>query len=125
MLNYNEFHDGSFDGIKIDGDTAYIYLSSLKQGRFTVITHGIVALSGSGFKAKNLIFEVVTREYEEITPEDIAGLYDLAMGDTRERQAAQLLESAKKNKLILVEISPSYGAACAVLARSVELVRRD
>jgi hypothetical protein len=80
MKNYSQFHDGNLEGLWIDETVVHVYLRTLEKERFVAVAEGVVALAASGFRAGNLIFEVVTRNHEEITFSDIADLYDLQEG---------------------------------------------
>src|SRR5258708_1233543 len=108
MKNYSQFHDGSLEGLWIDGTTVHVYLSTLNKERFTAVADGVVALAASGFRKGNLIFEVVTRHHEEIVFRDIADLYDLQDGPAGQSQGMQLLGKAQQEGLVLLEINPSY-----------------
>lgn len=125
MKNYDQFHDGSFEGLWINGKTVHLFLASEGLQRFVLVAEGISALSANGFKSGNIIFEVVTRSSEEVTLQDIQTLYELQTGSPGEIQAANLLEKVRLEKLELLEINPSYGANCLALGRSVELLTRD
>jgi hypothetical protein len=125
MKNYSQFHDGNLEGLWIDDTVVHVYLRTLEKERFVAVAEGVVALAASGFRAGNLIFEVVTRDHEEIASSDIAELYDLQEGSAGETQGAQLLEKARHEGLILLEINPSYGATCIVMAHSVDLIARN
>ena len=125
MKNYSQFHDGVLEGLWVDGTTVHVYLTTLKKERFTAVAQGVVALTANGFKAGNLIFEVITRDQDEIVFGDIADLYDLQDGPAGETQGMLLLERAKHEGLILLEVLPSYGATCLALAHSVDLLERN
>lgn len=125
MKNYSQFHDGRFEGLWIDGTTVHVYLSTLEKERFTGVAKGVVALAAGGFRAGNIIFEVVTRDREEIVFRDIAELHDLQNGPEGERQGMQILEKARQEGMSLLEIDPSYGATCLVLAHSFDLLDRN
>lgn len=125
MKKYPEFHDGFFEGLWIDGTRIHIYLSTLRRERFVVAADGVVRLFATGVKEGNIVFDVVIRNHDELTLDDVAAVYDMAGSPRAEEQASQLLDQARKQKLVLLEISPSYGASCLVLARSVDVVDRD
>lgn len=125
MKNYSQFHDGYLEGVWIDGTTVHVHLSTLEKERFTAVAEGVTALAANGFRAGNLIFEVVTRDHEEIVFRDIAEVYYLREGPEGESQGARLLDKARQEGLTLLEINPSYGATCLVLAHSVDLLERN
>jgi hypothetical protein len=122
MKNHDQFHDGVLEGLWIDGTNVHVFLSTLKKERFTAVAEGVVALAGNGFRAGNIIFEVLTRGHEEIVSSDIAELYDLQDGSQGEGQGMKLLEKAQHEGLTLLEINPSYGGTCLVLAHSITLL---
>ncbi|HWZ43513.1 MAG TPA: hypothetical protein VNW97_08540 [Candidatus Saccharimonadales bacterium] len=119
MKNHDQFHDGVLEGLWIDGTIVHVFLSTLKKERFTAVAEGVVALAANGFRAGNIIFEVLTRGHEEIVSSDIAELYDLQDGPQGENQGMKLLEKAQHEGLTLLEINPSYGGTCLVLAHSI------
>jgi hypothetical protein len=125
MKNHDQFHDGVLEGLWIDGTIVHVFLSSLKKERFTAVAEGVVALSANGFRAGNIIFEVLTRGHEEIVSSDIVELYDLQDGPQGEGQGMKLLEKAQQEGLTLLEINPSYGGTCLVLAHSINLLERN
>jgi len=122
---YSQFHDGFFDGIWIDDKVVHVYVRTLEGERFVAVASDVASLSAGGFKAGNIIFDVVTRDQEDITGEDIVDLYDLRDGLAGEKQGAELLATAHRAGLIILEISPSYGGSCIILARSVDLMTRN
>jgi len=124
MKKYAQFHDGFFEGFWIDGTTVHVYLSTLEKERFTAVADGVAALDASGSRAGNIIFDVVVRDYDEVTSRDIEALFDLGEGPAGEDQRMRQLDKAKRGKLSLLEIGPSYGGAFMVLAQSVNLLER-
>jgi hypothetical protein len=125
MKNYDDFHDGTFDGVWVDDATAYVFLNTFNKEPFTAVAGGIAALTVTGFKKGNLVFEVVTRSHDEVTAKDIADLYDLTEGEDGIAQAAKLLMKAQQERLSILEITPSYGATCLLLSRSIEVMKRN
>jgi hypothetical protein len=124
VKKYNQFHDGSLEGFWTDGDLVHVYLATEGKERFTMVSQGVEALSANGFREGHIILDVQSRTHEELNLEDMGLLYDLQLGDAGQRQANQLLEQANRQNLIMLEIYPSYGATCLILARSFELMNR-
>jgi hypothetical protein len=122
MKNYDQFHDGWLDGLLINQKSVQVFLSTEERMPFVVVADGVVALAADGFKAGNIVFEVVTRQKEELTLQDITRAYALAEGATD--QGEKLLVKALEQNLIVLEINPSYGATCILLAESVDLIHR-
>jgi hypothetical protein len=124
MQTVGQFHDGLFEGFWIDESRVHIFLSTSQKVRFVALAEGVAALSADGFRRGNIVFDVIARDRDEITPNDIESLYELAQGPEGETKRSELLERARK-ELVVLEISPSYGAGCLVLARSVQLQPRS
>jgi hypothetical protein len=98
-----------------------VFLSTLEKERFTAVAEGVVAISAEGFRVGNIIFDVIARNRDEIVSRDVAELYDLQEGLAGESQSAQLLGEARQDGLILLAITPSYGASGLILAKSIDL----
>ena len=122
MKEYGEFHDGLFEGLRIDGETVHVYLKTLENDRIAAVANGVVALDASGFKTGNIVLSVSTRDHDEITLADIQDLYDLRKADAGEEQGTNLLAKARRERLTLLEVVPSYGASCLVLTKSVNFL---
>lgn len=126
MKNYGQFHDGFFEGLWIpDKEIAHVFLSTSKKERVTVILTGVVMLKASGLKEGNIIFEVLTRDHDEITLQEIAVLYDLKSGHEPAKWEQELLEKARQEDFMLFELNPSYGGSCLILARTTEFMNRE
>lgn len=125
MKNYDQFHDGSLDGLLIEGTSVQMFLSTDAKESFVLAVTGVAALAADGFKAGNIIFEVLTKQNAEVTLQDMIDVYELPADDKGHEQAQKHLEKAQQRNLIVLEINPSYGATCLVLAESVELLRRQ
>lgn len=121
MKHYDQFHDGWLDGLLIEDKTVRLFLSTEEKLPFTFLANGVLALSGSGFKAGNIIFDVISRQADELTHGEIVSVYGIE-GVTAVDEAQKLLDRARDRNLIILEISPSYGASCMILAESIELL---
>lgn len=122
MQTFDQFHDGFFDGVWTDSERVQICLRTVDNERFTATIDGIVALNVSGFRAGNIIFDVSVLNHSEVTPEHIEELYELPETDAGDKHRTKLLEDVSTKKLMLLQISPSYGASCVALGRAVNLV---
>jgi hypothetical protein len=126
MKHFNEFHDGWFQGLWIDGEITHLFLATEGKERFVMVAEGTEALAVDGVKAGNIIFEVLTRDQEEILPQDIDLLYGLQPNSAGRVHGNIAIEKARLQKWSLLEINPSYGATCLVLASSLRiLTHRD
>jgi hypothetical protein len=120
MASFDQFHDGSLDGVLTENDAVHFYVSTYEREKFVIEAFGVVALKVDDFRKGNIIFDVVVRIGEDITLQDVAGV----MGFIDESKAVSQLEEARKH-LIVLEINPSYGASCILLAKSAELLPRS
>jgi len=125
MEQYAGFHDGSFDGLWIDGKSVHIFLVTERRELFVFVAEGVAELAVDGVRSGNIVFDVLTRGPEEILPQDIQILYVLQPDSTGEAQCASLLEKARLQEWKILEINPSCGASCLILASSIGLFRRE
>lgn len=121
MKNLNQFHDGSVEGLLIEGGEVQIFLRTEERQAFVLELNGTLSLKADGFRQTSSIFDVLVREGHELTYDDVVDLY----GFTDESKARSKFEQLRGEKLIVVEINPSYGASCLVLANSLDVVRRE
>jgi hypothetical protein len=121
MKTFSQFHDGWLDGLLISDSSAHLFLSTEDRKSFVLEVDGVLSLQADGFRAGNIIFDVLVREDDEVNSEDVFHLY----GFTDQEKALAKFESLRKGKLLVVEVNPSYGAACRILAASVNLISRD
>lgn len=126
MKNYSEFHDGYLEGLWIpENGTVHVFLrTDVEEEQITVVLKGVVMLRAGEFREGNIIVEVLVRDHEEVTLQDIGRLYELAPGHRAEDWEHQLLNRANEERMIILEINPSYGASCLVLAHTVEFMKR-
>jgi hypothetical protein len=122
MKSYHEFHDGLLEGLWIDDKRAYVFISTAGKQRFTMVAEGLVALSVDGIKTGNIILEVVTRTHDEWGEEDVVALPELQVIDKSKTNVPLL--RAHEQKLTLLEVNPSCGGSCLILAQSFSLLSR-
>jgi len=127
MKTYSEFHDGLFEGLRIEKDqkVVHVYLRTSGGQRTTVCLRGVVMLKAGGFREGNIIFESSVRNSGEITLADIAELYELDPNNERARWEHKLLERVREEQLQILEVNPSYGGSCVILAKTIELMPRS
>lgn len=124
MADYSIFHDGSFDGLWLDGKSAHIFLATLEHESHVVVARGVVLLKADDVRQGNIILDVVTRPAAELSPDDVEILLYDPPDEKRLEQATALLEGARTDGLTFLQIAPSYGAICSVMARTFELLDR-
>jgi hypothetical protein len=121
MKNYSEFHDGFLDGVLITPERGLdVYLRTRPGKRARVFLSGVVAASLTEFREGNIILEVLVREGAEITLQDVARIYGLAPEHEVERWEEDLVGRASDSRLVLLEVNPSFGASCMVLAEKAD-----
>jgi hypothetical protein len=118
MPKFDQFHDGYFDGLLIKGATVRVFLRTHGGQEFVLEVIGVSSMKADGFRQGNIIFDVLLRRGDDLTVGDIICLYELE----EESKALAKLEEARRKNLVVLEINPSYGASCTILAESVELV---
>jgi len=120
MFVYEQFHDGAFNGILVDGTTVSLFISTDCNERFVVVALGADKLFATDVELGNIIFHVATKTQEEITLDDIVWINQSSSPD--EGSAIISLESARKANLSLLEIDATVGATCMVLCQTVEII---
>lgn len=120
MKNLNQFHDGAIEGFLLESRKVQIFLSTEERQRFVLELNGTLALKADGFRETSGIFEVLIRDSDELTYDDVLDIYEF----TDENKARSKFEQMRGEKLIVVEINPSYGASCLILAGACELLSR-
>ncbi|MGD0681515.1 MAG: hypothetical protein ABR990_05645 [Terracidiphilus sp.] len=120
MEKFDQFHDGYLDGLLIQGVTVRVFLSTEDRQEFVLEVSGVVSLKVDGFRQGNMIFDVVIRKGDDITIRDIVDVFEFK----DEEKALKKLEDARRMNLIVLEINPSYGASCMILAEFAKLLPR-
>jgi hypothetical protein len=121
VKTFSQFHDGSLDGLLTSNSSVHLFLSTEDRKSFVLEVEGVLSLKADGFREGSSIFDVLVREGDEVKSEDVFQLYGFA---DKEKARAKF-QSLREGKPIVVEVNPSYGAACLILAASVELISRD
>lgn len=125
MVDYSIFHDGSFDGIWLDGKSAHIFLATPDHESHVIVASGVTLLKADDVRQGNIIFDVLPRSAAELSPDDLDVFLHDSDDPKRQEGATALLETARANGLSFLQITPSYGAICSVMAKTFELIRRQ
>lgn len=120
MKSFERFHDGFLDGLLISSTTVRVFLSTNGKEEFILEVRGVLSLKADGFRQGNIIFEVLERDGDDLNLGHMIHFFDF----NDEADAQRKLESAREKNLVVLEINPSYGASCTILAESVELLAR-
>jgi hypothetical protein len=98
-------HDGHFEGVFVtEGKIAHLFFRSHNGSPSTLVMSDVEGLDVSGFKAGNLVFDIVVTDSRDLTVEQIQHLYEVSDIE----KAKQLLEKARKKGLRMLEVSASY-----------------
>jgi hypothetical protein len=114
------FHDGFFDGVWISEETVYLFVRTADNKRSEIVLGGVEALKLSNVREGNIIFDVGLVDTDQLTESDIASVYEISEVG-KDAQITNLLTSARRASLKMLQLSSSYGAEGAVLCRSAEL----
>jgi hypothetical protein len=125
VKKYVEFHDGLLDGLLIDGPNACVFLSTDEKWHFVLEISGVTAVDAGIFKEGNIIFDVLIYGCDELTLEQMTAVHGPVSEYGPPDQALRWLTKARQGGLNLLEINSSYGAACLILARTIDLRRRE
>lgn len=105
-----------------DKKIIYVYLSTSEGQRSTAVLSGVHTLRADDFRGGNIILDVSTRGPDEIRFADISELFDLQPDHEQASWERQLLTKINDLQLQLLEINPSYGGGCLILAREIEFL---
>ena len=86
---------------------------------------GVAAVDAGTFKEGNIIFDVLIYGCDELTLEQMIAVHGPMSEYGLPDQAQRWLTKARQEGLNLLEINPSYGAACLVLAHTIDLRHRE
>jgi len=125
VKKYVEFHDGFLDGLLLDGLSAYVFVSTPEKWRFVLVVSGVTAVDAGTLKEGNIIFDVLIYGCDELTLEQMIAVHGPMSEYGLPDQAQRWLTKARQEGLNLLEINPSYGAACLVLAHTIDLRHRE
>jgi len=118
-MNFPNFHDGHFDGLRIGpSKLVNLFLRTQDGKSFILILQEVDALILSEIKRGNIIFDLVFRSTAELTRSDIAELYSV---DVDAPQATDLLRAKREQGFQLLELNASYGAQGLVLFQTFEI----
>jgi hypothetical protein len=118
MKTLEQFHDGFLNGLLIQNTTVYVFISTDKSKKFVLEGGDVLSLKADGFRQGNIIYDVLVRDGDEVTLEDIQNFYEFK----DEANALKKLEDVRRKTVVVLEINPSYGASCLILAGSVDLI---
>jgi hypothetical protein len=115
------FHDGFFDGVRISAEgTVHLFIRTADNKQFEIVLGGVKALKLSNIREGNIILDVGLVDTDQLTASHIASVYEISdVG--KDAQITNLLTSARRSSLKMLQLRSSYGAEGVVLCRSADL----
>lgn len=124
VTDYGIFHDGWLEGLWLDNKAVQIFVATAEHERYVIVATGVTVLKADDVREGNIIFDVTARPATELSTSDLDALLYNPDDAKGMEQATALLQRARAGGLTLLQITPSYGAICTVLAKSFELLTR-
>jgi hypothetical protein len=125
MNAYNsKFHDGFVDGFLIREPQVIIFIRTEGDEAFALIADDVTRMRVDSFLQGNIIFDIVMRHGNELTRSDV-DVYGFAADPNGERLANDKLERLRMEDRVVLEINPSYGCECFLIAQAVTLIPRS
>jgi hypothetical protein len=118
MTKISTFHDGSFDGLCIAKPEIHLFLNEFWGERSTVVLHDVKNMMMNDLMQGSIIYELRFIPPEKL---EISHMRDV-LGDDNPKFLQNLLESAQREKLSILEVHSSYGVYGTVLFRDVEVL---
>ncbi|HKF50348.1 MAG TPA: hypothetical protein VKB38_23500 [Terracidiphilus sp.] len=115
---FERFHDGFYNGLVISDQSVDVFVATGDRERFVVSATGVVALFSGELRSGNIIFDVELRTADEIGLSEIREVYAVASDHQHDPWVESALAKSRSQQLSLLEINPSYGGNCLVLAKS-------
>jgi hypothetical protein len=119
------FHDGFLDGFLILESSVLLFLSTMEKQPYVLIARGVEQMKADDFRQGNIILDVLTRRGNEISINDVKFLYGTQAGEVGDRQARKILERITQEDRIALEVNPSYGCECLLIAQAVTMHTRS
>jgi hypothetical protein len=121
MKTYSEFHDGAFNGLLLEGDSAHFFLETTEKEKYVVSAGGLVELRLNNVRKGNVVFDLEVFEFGEITIVDFLEVQSYLTPP----QAEIAFQQAHDRKLLLIRLNSSYGADFGAIASSVKVLRQE
>ena len=120
----SKFHDGFVDGFFIREPQVIIFIRTDDNEAFALIADGVTRMRVDSLLQGNIIFDIVIRRGEELTRRDV-DIYGFAAGSDGEERASEMLQQLRTENRVALEINPSYGCECFLIAHAVTLIPRS
>ena len=124
MNQYSIFHDGFVEGFLIRESQVIIFLRTLEKEAFALVADDVVRMRADNFREGNIILDLIVRQGPELILGDL-DIYGFAAGPLGEKQSSDALERLRTENRVALEINPSYGCECFLIAQAVTLIPRS
>jgi hypothetical protein len=120
----SKFHDGFVDGFLIREPQIIVFIRTDDNEAFALVADGVTRMRVDGLREGNIIFDIVIRQGEDLTRSDV-DIYGFAANSDGERRATETLQQLRTEDRVALEINPSYGCECFLIAQAVTLIPRS
>jgi hypothetical protein len=120
----SKFHDGFVDGFLIRERQVIIFIRTEGNEAFALVIDDVTRMRVDSLREGNIIFDIVMRQGHELTRGDV-DVYGFAANPNGEELAARTLQQLRTANRVALEINPSYGCECFLIAQSVTLIPRS
>ena len=120
----SKFHDGFVDGFVIREQKVMIFIRTDENEAFALVADGVTRMRVDSLLQGNIIFDIVIRRGEDLTRGDV-DIYGFAANADGERRASETLQQLRTENRLALEINPSYGCECSLIAHAVTLMPRS
>jgi hypothetical protein len=120
----SKFHDGFVDGFLIRESQVIIFIRTDDNEAFAMVADDVTRMRVDNLLQGNIIFDIVMRQGRELTRSDM-DVYGFAASPDDEKLANDKLERLRTEDRVALEINPSYGCKCFLIAQSVALIPRS
>jgi hypothetical protein len=120
----SKFHDGFVDGFLIREPQVIVFIRTYDNKAFALVADDVTRMRVDGLLQGNIIFDIVVRQGQELTRSDI-DVYGFAANSDGEKLANDKLERLRIENRVALEINPSYGCECFLIAQAVTLIPRS
>jgi hypothetical protein len=120
----SKFHDGFVDGFIIREPQVIVLIRTESNEAFALVADDVTRMHADNLLQGNIIFDIVMRQGHELTISDM-DIYGFAASPTGEKHADDMLERSRRENRVALEINPSYGCECFLIAQTVTLIPRS
>jgi hypothetical protein len=120
----SKFHDGFVDGFLIREPQVIVFIRTYGNEAFALVADDVMRMRVDALLQGNIIFDIVMRQGEELTRSDV-DIFGFAANRDGEKLANDKLERLRIEKRVALEINPSYGCECFLIAQAITLIPRS